>query len=160
MISLIAAVGKNMELGKDNKLIWHIPEDMKFFKDTTIGHTVVMGRKTFLSLPGLLKNRKMIVLTNDKKQNNNDVVTYCYDIDELISKYQNSLEEVFIIGGSSVYQQFIDVCNLIYLTEIDNECMDADSYFPLFDKSKFKRRIIKKSKYNNIDFEICKYERK
>lgn len=160
MISLIAAVGKNRELGMNNQLIWHIPEDMKFFKEMTIGHTVVMGRNTYLSLPGPLKDRRMMVLTKDRGCLSDDIVTYCYDIDEIKNKYKNIDEELFVIGGASIYQQFIDDADLIYLTEIDDECMDADSYFPLFDKNNYKRVLIKSNNYNGLNFEICKYIRK
>ena len=107
MIGIIAAIGKNNELGKDNKLIWHVPGDMKFFKRTTMGHKVIMGLNTYKSLPSSgLPGREMIVLTKEKKDDLENV-KFVTDIHQLIDEYLDSEEEVFIIGGASIYKQFL-----------------------------------------------------
>lgn len=157
MISMISAIGKNYEIGKDNKLIWRIPEDMKFFKNTTMGHVVIMGRKTYESLPGKLSGRKMIVVTS--KEIDDDIETI-KDISEIIDRYSNSDEEVFVIGGESIYRQFIDYASNLYLTEIDETCSSADTFFPKIDKSKWEKNIISQGSYNGINYKMCKYIRR
>lgn len=157
MISMIASVGKRGELGKNNELIWHIPEDMKFFKNTTMGHTVIMGKNTYLSLPGNLPGRQMIVLSSSMDDKDVNVTS---NIDEILDKYLEVEEEIFIIGGAFVYKQFIDYADKIYLTEIDDECLSADTFFPSFDKNKWDREIINTGIHNNLSYEMCKYIRK
>lgn len=156
MISMIAAIGKNLEIGKNNKLLWRIPRDMKFFKDTTDGHIVIMGRKTYESLPAPLSNRKMLVITSKEYL---DVDT-CNNIEELVKKYQNAPMEVFIIGGASIYEQFIEYASCLYLTEIDAECSNADSYFPNFDKNCWESYDIDAGFYGNLQYKIKKYIKK
>ena len=139
-LNIIAAIGKNNELGLDNKLIWHLKGDMKFFKETTMYHTIIMGRKTFESLPKLLPQRKHLVLS----KHNIDIpqVKVYQSIKDFLQDYQNSNEEIFNIGGASIYKQLIDYTDNIYLTEIESRAK-ADAYFPKFDKSKFERQILK-----------------
>lgn len=157
MISMISSVGRNGELGKNNGLIWHIPKDMKFFKNTTMGHTVVMGKKTYESLPGDLPGRKMIVLSKDSVDGNVEMV---YSIDEILDRYLNSEEEVFIIGGASIYSQFIKYANRMYLTEIDDTDNEADTFFPEFDRSEWNKTFLDEGEYKEIKFTMYKYERK
>lgn len=157
MINIIASVGKNNELGKNNKLIWKIPSDMKFFKDITMGHIVVMGRRTYESLPAKLTGRKMIVITSKKI---NDDVLLIDSVDKLLDLYLDSKEEVFVIGGSSIYEQFIEYATKIYLTEINAKCDDADAYFPYFKKSDWNKQILENSEYNGVEFKICEYIKK
>ena len=156
MISMISSVGKNRELGKKNGLIWHFKEDMRFFKETTMGHTVVMGLNTYKSLPGDLPGRHIIVVSFDPV----DGVEYVNNIESIIDKYQNSEEEIFICGGASIYKQFLPYANKLYLTEIDASDEEADTFFPEFDKSEWNRTLIEKNNYNDIQFEMCLYERK
>lgn len=160
MISVIAAIGKNNEIGKDNKLIWNIPRDMKFFKETTMGNTVVMGMNTYKSLPNCtLPGRKMIVIT-DKPQQDNDKVTFVYSVEEILNKYKDSFDNIFVIGGASIYNSFIEYSDCMYLTLINAECLDADCYFPSFDDNDWNISEILSDIYENIEFKICKYERK
>ncbi len=157
MISIIAAIGKNRELGFNNNLIWHIPEDLKFFKEKTMNKIIVMGYKTYKSLPGLLPGRRHIVLTHHNIDN--EKVRVFSDISTLF-EYLNTIdEEVFIIGGASIYHKFIDKAKFIYLTEIDASYKDADVYFPEFDKNKYKRKVLKKSSYNDIDYSFVLYDK-
>ena len=104
MLSIIVAVANNNVIGKDNKLIWHLPEDLKRFKALTTGHTIIMGRKTFESLGRVLPNRKHIVLCNDVNLNiENENVEVLSDI-SMLEKYINSAEENFVIGGATIYK--------------------------------------------------------
>lgn len=155
-ISIIAAVGKNFELGKNNDLIWHFKEDMRFFKQTTTGHTVVMGRKTFESLPKALPNRRNIVITSDENYNADgaEVIT---DINDVYRFAEN--EEIFIIGGGKIYDEFISDADKIYLTEIDAEDKNADVYFPHFDKSLYKRNVIATYDADGIEFSHVLYSK-
>ena len=126
-ITLIAAVGKNLELGKDNTLIWSIPEDLKFFRDNTIGKTIVMGMNTLKSLPKLLPNRKHVVLTRKNVELDPSIVVV-HSIDELLSYIESIDEEVMIIGGAQIYSQMIGYASKMLLTEIDDS-RDADVIF-------------------------------
>lgn len=135
--SIIAAVGKNRELGKKGGLVFNIPGDLKFFKQTTMGYPVVMGRTTFLSLPRLLPGRKHYILSPDEEPTFPEEVTVLHDLNQFIKDHQNDSQEFFIIGGGSIYQQFLPHCDKIYLTEVDGEDAEADVYFPDFDKTKY-----------------------
>ena len=155
MFSIIAAVGKNNELGKKGDLIFHIKEDMQFFKETTTGHTVVMGFKTWESLPKKLPNRKNIVVSFEEIEGPDECVT---DLVQFIKDNENTNEEIFVIGGGSIYAQFIDHAKRIYLTEIDGEDSEADVFFPDFNKSKFKRTVLQKGNSGKLSYEMYRYE--
>ena len=129
-ITLIAAVGKNRELGYNNDLIWKIPEDLEFFRENTINKYIVMGINTFNSLPELLPNRKHIVLTRKNIEVDSNVIVV-HSIDELLEYINNIDEEVMVIGGSLVYREMIKYADKMLLTEIDDSRL-ADVYFPLF----------------------------
>ncbi|MDE2399554.1 MAG: dihydrofolate reductase [Patescibacteria group bacterium] len=128
MISLIAAIGKNNELGKGNTLLWHMPADMKYFRETTKGHAVIMGRKTFESIGNPLPNRKNIVVTRDKTylRHGVDIVN---SLEEAIKLAGND-SEVFIIGGAEIYKLAMDFADKLYITHVDAENKDADTFFP------------------------------
>lgn len=138
MISISVAVAKNNIIGKDNKLIWHISEDLKRFKQITSGKTMIMGRKTFESLPGILPNREHIVVTRDKNfKVDSDKVKIVHNLDSLIKEYAHSEDEIFVIGGADIYKQVLPYTHKIYLTKIDKD-FDGDTYFPEIDPNKFK----------------------
>ena len=140
-ISMIAAVGINLELGKNNDLIWHFKEDMKFFKETTMGHPVIMGRKTFESLPKALPGRKNIVISANPeyKADGAEVVT---SVEEAIKLAEAEDTDAFVIGGGRIYTEFLPYADNLYLTEINAECPDADTYFPDFNKSDYIKEIV------------------
>ena len=140
-VSMIAAVGKNLELGKNNDLIWHFKEDMKFFKETTMGHPVIMGRKTFESLPKALPGRKNIVISANPeyKADGAEVVT---SVEEAIKLAEAENSDAFVIGGGRIYTEFLPYADNLYLTEINAECPDADTYFPDFNKSDYIKEIV------------------
>ena len=159
-LAMIACVGKNLELGRNNDLIWHLKSDLKYFKEVTLGHTVIMGKNTFKSLPGVLKDRHNIVLTfeGDNEELDKDVEVL-HSIDEFINKYKDKDEDVFVIGGASIYKQFIDLCDTLYLTEVDSES-PADVYFPEFNKGDFEREVVGSGCDSGIKFNFVIYRRK
>lgn len=156
--SIIAAIGKNRELGKNNNLIWHLPNDLKFFKEVTSNHTIIMGRKTFDSLPRMLPNRKHIVLTSSENLPN-EVEVY-KELKQLLEQYKDSTEEIFIIGGASIYSQFLEHSDKLYLTEIDEEEKSADVFFPEFNKSNYTSELIRENEDNGIKYKHMVYRRK
>ena len=159
-LSMIACVGKNLELGKNNDLIWHLPNDLKYFKKVTDGHVVVMGKNTFKSLPKVLPNRKNIVLTfPDDTEKLPDEVEVFHGIEEFLESYKDYQDEVFIIGGASIYKQFLKYADNLYLTEVDMES-EADVYFPEFDKSLYDKETVLENSDNNINYKHVIYRRK
>ena len=130
---------------------------MKFFKETTMGHVVVMGRKTYESIPGGLPGREIIVIST--RPVDGDIKVYD-NINIVVDKYKNTEKEIFICGGASIYKQFLPYADLLYLTEINSEDNDADTYFPKFNKKNYKKKVLSKDKYKDIEFEMCLYERK
>src|SRR3989344_3009172 len=129
MISLIAAIGKNNELGKGNDLLWKFPADQKFFRETTSGHSVIMGRKTFESIGRPLPNRKNIVITRDKNylHDGTDVVHSLEEALKLVSKEE---KEIFIIGGAEIFRQVMSIADRLYITHVQAEDKNADVFFP------------------------------
>lgn len=158
MISLIVAATENNAIGKDNKMLFHIKEDLLFFKNTTINKTIVMGRKTFESLPGVLPFRKHIVLSRDKGYNvENSQVEVKHSLEEVLEEIKTSKEEIFIIGGEEIYRQILekDLADKIYITRIYKTVEDADTFFPEIDEKKF--QIVDK-KILNKDAVVYVYE--
>jgi dihydrofolate reductase len=174
MISIIAAIGKNNELGKGNALLWNLPADMKHFRDTTRGRTVIMGQKTFESLGRSptgepigkpLPNRRNIVLTLDKSylRHGVDVVYSLKELDDLLKKTSKPDEEVFIIGGGQIYKLFIDKADKLYITHVDAEFSDADTYFPAIDSNKWEKTksiLYPKDALNQYSLEFAEYIKK
>ena len=157
-ITMIAAIGKNLELGRINELIWHFKEDMKFFKNMTMGKPIIMGYNTFKSLPGLLPGRKHIVLTT-KDINLGEEVEIVHSIDELLDKIIE-YPEVMIIGGASIYSQMIEYSNKMYLTEIEAESKDADVFFPKFNQDDWDKEIISEIEESQTKYKHLVYKRK
>ena len=149
MITLIAAIGKNGELGKDNDLIWKISEDLKYFKRVTMNKKIIMGKNTFLSLPKLLEGRTHIVLSRSGVSSQ-DVLVY-NNISELI-EYLNSIdEEIMVIGGASIYKEFIKIAEKMILTIVDSSS-DADVYFPKINEKEWIVEKIFEGKFNEINY--------
>ncbi|GAB4219586.1 MAG: dihydrofolate reductase [Candidatus Microgenomates bacterium] len=169
MLSIIAAIGKNRELGKDNRLLWSLPSDMKRFKKLTEGHIVIMGRRTFESLPEKfrpLPKRVNIVVTSQNdltilsRPRKDSKVFLTSSLMEAIEKAndlvksQNLPDEIFIIGGASIYQQAIDLADKLYLTVIDKNYPEADVFFPDYEK-KFKKILYnEKRQENGLSFQF------
>lgn len=144
MISLIAAIGQNRELGKAGTLLWHLPKDFTYFKERTNNTVIIMGRKTYESIGRPLPRRKSIVITSQDDWQQDDVIT-AKNIDDGIEKAEDFLKnnrefssEIFIIGGGEVYRQALPYVDIIYLTEVFGSFPYADTFFPEFDKNIFK----------------------
>ena len=158
MIHIIVATDKNMAIGYQNKLLFWLPNDLKRFKELTTGNTIIMGRNTFLSLPkGALPNRRNIVLSTRKDASFPGAETYA-SLEEAIKGCKED-EKIYIIGGASVYSQFLEFADELILTEIDAECEDADVFFPTFDKSKYVRKVISSNSDNDIHYEHVIYSK-
>ncbi len=157
MISIIAAIGKNRELGRGNDLIWHIKEDLKNFKNLTMGKYIVMGKNTYESLPKHLEGRKYIVLSSSLSEIENGLLFN--DFNKLLEFIKDVDEEVMIIGGASIYKLFLPFADKIYLTEIESE-EKADVYFPDFNKEDYKCNVVSTNEVDGLKYSFVIYERK
>lgn len=157
MISIIAAIGKNNALGRGNDLIWHIKEDLKNFKNLTMGKYIVMGKNTYESLPKHLEGRKYIVLSSSLSNIENGLLFN--DFNKLLEFIKNVDEEVMIIGGASIYKLFLPLADKLYLTEIDSE-EKADVYFPEFNKEDYKCNVVRTNEVDGLKYSFVIYERK
>ena len=161
MLSMIVAVAKNNVIGKDNKLIWHLPEDLKRFKKITTGKKIIMGRKTFESLGRVLPNRKHVILCNDKELNIEDENVEVLEDISLLDKYIESEEEHFIIGGATIYRLLMPKADKMYITHI-NESFEGDVYFPQIDEKEWKIVCEEpglKDGNNPFDYKYVTYQR-
>lgn len=155
----IAAIGKNRELGKDNGMIWHMPKDLKFFKEQTKGHSMVMGRKTFESLPGMLPGRHHIVISRSKKDFGNDVEVFA-SIEEFMQAYQTKDETVFVIGGGQIYTQMLDLCDELILTHVDASCDSAQVFFPEWKQEDYERHVLLEQEDHGMKLSHVRYVKK
>ena len=158
-ISMIAAIGKNRELGKDNKLIWNIKEDMSFFKETTINKPVVMGRNTYKSLKKPLKDRKNIILTTRAIEIDDNIVVM-RSIENLLKYIEQYQEEVMVIGGAQVYNEMLEYAKKLYLTEIEESYERADTYFPRFNGDLYNVETLGEYEENGIKYKRKIYTKK
>ena len=158
-LSIAVAVGENFAIGKNNQLLWHMPADLKFFKQTTLGHTVIMGRKTFDSVGRPLPNRRNIVITRDSELRieNVEVVN---SLDEALEITKTEAKPVFIVGGAEIYRQALHKTDTLYLTTI-HHTFDADTFFPEIDRDEWElvnyemHKADEKNKYD-YTFEVLK----
>lgn len=159
--TLIACVGKNLELGHENHLIFQIKDDMRFFRETTQNHDVLMGYNTFLSIGKPLKNRRNLVLSRHSRDFPPGI-TQIRDLNKFISDNSDSSEEIFIIGGATVYSQLLPFAKTLYLTEVEAEDKTADAFFPSFDRTKFDSIVLKTAldPDSKLKYKIIKYTRK
>ena len=150
--SIIAAVGKNLELGKDGDLVFHLKKDMKYFKETTLGFPVIMGGNTFRSLGRPLPGRENVVLS--RGDDFPEGVVVCHSLEEIVEKYGD--KDAFIIGGGKIYEMFLSIAEKLYLTEV-NASAEADVFFPEFDKSKYSREVVGSDSEDGLDFDFVVY---
>ena len=159
-ITLIAAIAKDNALGKDNDLIWYLPEDLKRFKKTTSGHHIIMGRKTFESIGKPLPNRTTVIITRNKDYKAEGcIVVHSLEAALTISKTE---KEVFIIGGAQIYKEAIEIADKLDITEV-HESFDADVYFPKIAPTSWteiSRQDFKADAINKHAFSFVKYSRK
>lgn len=156
---MIAAIASgNRALGKDNQLIYKIPEDLKRFKEITSGHTIIMGRKTFESIGKPLPNRNNIIITKDPLYTaEGGVIVHSLEEALRLASLTQDSEEIFIIGGGQIYKDAIEKADKLYLTIIEGN-PDADTFFP--DYSEFKKVVFEQShKYNGLKYKFIDLER-
>ena len=161
-MNLIVPVDKNWAIGNGNKLLVSIPQDMKFFRETTMGKVVVMGRKTLESFPGgqPLKKRTNIVLTRDKNYRVKDAIIV-HTVEDLLEELKNyAEEEIYVIGGESIYRQLLPYCKVAHVTKIDH-AYEADTYFPNLDEMEDWEitGVSDEQTYFDLEYEFVKYER-
>ncbi|TDP58635.1 dihydrofolate reductase [Flavobacterium dankookense] len=135
MIILIAAISKNNEIGKNNQLLWHLPDDFKRFKTLTTGHYIIMGRKTFESFPKPLPNRTHIIISRQKNYEVENCIVVS-SLEEAIKVCPKN-EDIYIIGGGEIYKQSIDFADKLEITVVDHN-FEADTFFPEIDENKWK----------------------
>lgn len=162
MLSLIVAMDKNNVIGKDNEMPWYLPNDLKHFKETTLGHTMIMGRKTFDSIGRVLPGRKTIVLTRSK-QTFPEEVDVIHSIEEIHALQKtNEADELFVIGGGELFKEMLPYADKLYVTVID-EAFDGDVYFPEIDPmiwEEISREKGLKDEKNMYDYYFLEYSRK
>lgn len=161
MITLVVAKNENNVIGEDNQLIWHLPNDLKHFKQITSGHPIIMGRKTFESVGKPLPNRTNIVITRNKSWKAEDVLVV-YSLEEAIEIGQKIDEQIFIIGGGVIFELSMKVADAIELTQIHNHA-SGDSFFPAIDPKiwqEISREDFEKDGKNPFDYSFIRYERR
>ena len=160
MLTMIAAAAENNALGKDNDLVWHLPDDFKRFKRLTSGHHIIMGRKTFESFPKLLPERTHVIITRKKDyQAEGAIITHSLDEAIRVSKLDM---QAFVIGGGEIYEMAMDVADKIELTRVHGR-FDADTYFPEIDSNKWKlvnEQFHPEDEKHKYSFSYLTYERK
>ena len=169
MLSLIVATAQNNAIGRNNELLWHISEDLKYFKSTTTGHPVIMGRKTYESIGRPLPGRRNIVITRgtiEAPQIKNPQTTsfeVSNNLNEVISLAKNSENEFFVMGGGELYKQTFSSADRLYITKIYAEAEGADTFFPVVDEAEWK--VVKESERltdeeNGIEIQFIVYEKR
>lgn len=156
-LAMIACVSKDGGLGLNNDLLWHIPGDMKFFRQTTSGHPVIMGGKTFRSIGKPLPGRENVVLSRSRPDVED--VIWMKDLAELKDYLRRNDDLKFIIGGASLYQEFLPEAETIYLTEVD-AIKPASVYFPEFQKDDFQVEVLASGEFEGVNYQIKKYQRR
>ena len=160
MITLIVAMGKNREIGKENQLLWHLPKDLKHFKELTSGYPIIMGRKTYESIGKPLPNRTNIVISR-KNDWFEEGILIVGSIKEAVKFAKKIDEEVFIIGGGNIYEQTIDLADKLEVTLVD-AVLDADTFFPKINEKvwqKTNEEYHQKDEKNEFDFCFQTFER-
>lgn len=161
MLNIIVAVAQNGAIGKDNKLLWHLSEDLKYFKQTTLGSPIIMGRKTWESLPFKpLPKRENIVISKNKDFKP-EGATLVHSTDEAV-EYCNKLEKCFIIGGETIYKALMPYCDKLYITKV-HKSFEADTFFPEIDPKIWELESesqIQKDEPSGLEFQFLVYKKK
>jgi dihydrofolate reductase len=164
-IQLIVAYSSNGAIGKDNNLLWHLADDMAFFKQQTSEKTVVMGKNTYLSLPKKfrpLPNRKNIVVSSQEPIEEHENLSWYKSLEEAISALKKTEDEIYIIGGGTIYEQTLPITDVVYATEVKVD-IKGDTHFPKLNPLEWTREVLhsfSKNEKNEYEFEIVRYERK
>lgn len=154
---ITAAIGQNNELGLNNNLIWHLPGDLKFFKKNTMDKNIVMGFNTFKSLPGLLPRREHIVVTHQSIDNPS--VKVVSSLEELMEYLDTIDDDVYVIGGESIYKQLMPYATKMLLTHVE-QTHEADVYFPKIEENEWDKKLIKENEDNGIAYKHYSYTKK
>jgi dihydrofolate reductase len=160
MTSFVVAIAENGVIGNDNKLLWHLPADLKFFKQTTMGHPIIMGRKTFDSIGRVLPGRRNIVITRNKDFKKEGVDVF-HSVEELM-KNVNTNEELMVIGGAEIYRLFFLTCDRLYITWVHHK-FEGDTFFPEFNLEEWKEISSEKhlkDEKNAFDYTFAIYDKK
>ncbi len=160
MITIIAAIAENNALGKDNQLIWHLPADLKRFKQVTLNHHIIMGRKTFESLGKPLPNRTTIIITRNKNYSAKGCIVV-NSLKKAIEASKND-ENPYILGGAEIYKQAMEIADKLDLTFVHHK-FEADAFFPIIDSKIWKetsREDFKADEKNKYNFSFVTFERK
>ena len=161
-LSIIVAIGKNNEIGKSNQLLWSLPDDLKHFRSTTNGHTIIMGRKTFESIGRILPNRTNIIITRDANFVAHGAVIV-HSFEEALEKAKESgTDEAFIIGGGQLYSETLPLADKLYITHVDTTFPDADVFFPEMNCDEWNMTSTEshtKDENHPYDFRFATYER-
>ena len=164
MLSMIVAAGANMEIGFDGDMPWHLPEDLQHFKEVTMKKPMIMGKKTFLSLPGVLPGRHHYIVTRDDSfTKEHPRVHILHDLQKFLEKIKDTEEEYMIIGGGQIYQQALPYADRLYLTHIHKEYPYADTFFPVIDSTVWRvedRSPVLFSEEQGLSYEYVTYCRK
>ncbi len=160
MISFLVAMDENRVIGLNNDMPWHLPADLAYFKKTTTGHTIIMGRKTYESIGRPLPNRKNVILTRDQNYKAENCIVI-HSVDEALALMNDNDEEYFVIGGTEIFQQLLPYADRLYITHI-YETFAGDTYFPPFDSEEWKivsREQGIRNEKNPYDYEFLIYEK-
>lgn len=161
MVNIIVAVADNGAIGKDNSLLWHIREDLKYFKKVTMGCPVIMGRRTFESIGRPLPGRQNIVVSRSETHALPEGVLPAGSLEEAVSKAEG--DEVFVIGGGQIYRQALSLADRLYVTEVHVTVEDADTFFPEIDAGQWEeesRTALQTDAESGIEYEFVVYRRK
>lgn len=162
---IIVAYSHNRAIGKDNQLLWHLADDMAFFKKMTTGKTVLMGKNTYLSIPKKfrpLPNRLNIVISSQEPIEHSENLVWYKTIDDAFSDLKDKLEDIYIIGGASIYSQTLKFANRILATEVEAEII-GDTHFPELNPAEWSKKVLEshsKNEKNDYNFKIVQYTRK
>jgi dihydrofolate reductase len=155
IVSLIVALSENRVIGRNQKLPWHLPEDLKRFKRITTGHPVIMGRKTYESIGRLLPGRENVIVSRNPNFRVDGAVMAA-SVEDALKRFERGDQEVFILGGGEIFSQTISCADRIYMTLVHDE-IEGDVVFPEFDETKFEKKFVQKCSgspaYTFIDFE-------
>ncbi len=160
MISLLVAMDRNQLIGKNNDLPWRLPADLAYFKRVTMGHTIIMGRKTYDSIGRPLPGRENIIVTRDTSYKA-EGCKVIHSIEEIVKMNQQTDQELFVIGGAEIFKEILPHSDRLYITEINKE-FEGDTYFPAFEKDKWKvtsREQGIKDEKNPYDYTFLVYEK-
>lgn len=160
MISFLFAMGKNRVIGRDNQLPWHLPADLAYFKKKTMGHPIVMGRKTYESIGKPLPGRENVIVTRNSEYEA-EGCTVVHSVDEACRMFPDD-EEIFVIGGAKLFDAFYPFADRMYVTYI-NETFEGDTFFRAIDDSEWKRTSVEKgikNDKNRYEYSFITYERK